>query len=94
MSRKGARLGLNFRHIQDGTGVVGGFHDGKSPRQDEVLVEAEGSQNLLRYDIAAAVAGNHQTVDSFFTKIMGSEQCSEPVDHGGEVGAQGIVVIR
>ena len=70
MFRKGSRLTLNPRHIQDGAGVVGGFHDGKTPRQDEVLVEAEGPQNLFRHDIAAAVAGNHQTVDSFFTKIM------------------------
>lgn len=91
--RESPRFLLNPRHLQNGPWVVGGFRNGEAAGQDEVLVEIKGPQNLFRHDIPAAVARNHQTVYPLLAEVVCSEEGSQPVDHGGQVGAESVVVV-
>ena len=74
-------------------GIVGRFQEAEAGRQQEGPVEAQGAHGLLRHDVAAAVAGDHHSIEPLAGETAADMEAGEAVDEGHDVGAHRVVVI-
>ena len=72
---------------------MGGLGQTEPRRQDGRLVEAHRPQKLLCHQIAAGIAGDHDSKEILFIQIVGLQQAGHAVEQGHQIGTDRIIVV-
>ena len=62
-------------------------------RQEKGLVHIQRRDQLTGQQVPAGIAGHHQAEQALVVKPGLAEQGRQPVDAGGEIGGQGVVIV-